>query len=264
MRRLAGESPGWSSRLLCGEDAPPFVIHNQAGASPLVLVCDHAGRAVPRRLRLGVPAAEMDRHIAWDVGAGKLTLALSRALDASAVLQPYSRLVVDCNRAPDRPDAMPEVSDGTAVPGNCQLSPADRAERVAAIHEPYHARISALLDDRAAAGRPTMLVLMHSFTPVMAGVSRPWRFGVLHTRQRLALAVLERLRAADAGEIGDNEPYVMDETDYTAARHGRSRGLDFVEIEVRQDLITDSAGQGAVGDLLAPVLAAATADVAQT
>src|SRR5687768_3808709 len=130
MTRLASESPHRSSRLLCDESTAPFAIHNEGGASPLVLICDHAGRAVPDGLDLGVPAAEMDRHIAWDVGAGGLCLALADLLDACAVLQPYSRLVVDCNRAPDRPDAVPEASDGTAVPGNQGLSAEARAERV--------------------------------------------------------------------------------------------------------------------------------------
>lgn len=203
--------------------------------------------------------AEMDRHIAWDIGAGALSLLLGERLDACVVRQPYSRLAIDCNRSPARADAMPEVSDGTVIPANRALSPERKAERVAMIHEPYHRRIEAVLDARAAARRPTALVLMHSFTPAMAGLARPWRFGVLHTGQPLALAVLRRLREAGIGEVGDNEPYVMDEVDYTAARHGGGRGLDFVELEVRQDLIAEAPGQAWAAEMLAEVLPAALA-----
>ncbi len=205
----------------------------------------------------------MDRHIAWDIGAGALSVGLAERLDACVLRQPYSRLAIDCNRDPGRADAMPELSDGTVVPANVGLDAAGRAERIAAIHTPYHARLETLLDARAAAGRPTALVLMHSFTPVMGGVARPWRFGVLHTGQPFALAVLERLRRADVGEVGDNQPYAMDEVDYTAGRHGTGRGLPFVEIEVRQDLIADAAGRAPIVELLAGLLPAALADTVQ-
>ena len=247
-----------SSPLLQRGEGEPFIVDNQAGQGPFVLVCDHAGRAVPRAIELGVSAADMDRHIAWDIGAGDLALLLSARLDAPLISQRYSRLIVDCNRAPDRADAMPQVSDGTLVPANHALDAAARAARVAAIHEPYHARLAALLDARG--GRPTALVFVHSFTPVMRGVARPWTYGVLHTGQPLALATLARLRAADAGEVGDNEPYAMDEVDYTAGRHGTGRGLDFAEIEVRQDLIAQAAGRATVADLLARILPQALAD----
>jgi predicted N-formylglutamate amidohydrolase len=254
MRGLMSESLQRSSRLSDDGQAEPFLIHNESGSSPLVVVCDHAGRAVPDGLELGVPAADMDRHIAWDIGAGGLSVALGGLLDACVARQPYSRLVIDCNRGPDWPDAMPEVSDGTTIPANVDLGPEARAWRRAAIHEPYHARIAALLEARASAGRDTALVFMHSFTPVMAAFERPWTFGILHTGQPLALAVLRRLREAGAGDIGDNQPYAMDGTDYSAGRHGTARGLDFVEIEVRQDLIAEAAGQAAVAELFGRLL----------
>lgn len=260
MGRLTRESGGRSSPLLQRGDPDPWTLSNEGGGSPLVIVCDHAGRAVPAGLALGVAAAEMDRHIAWDIGAGDLSLAVGQGLDACVLRQPYSRLVIDCNRDPARADAMPEVSDGTIVPANVGLDAAGRAARVAAIHTPYHARLEALLEARLAAGRPTALVLMHSFTPVMAGVARPWRLGVLHTGRPFALAVLERLRRADAGPIGDNAPYAMDEVDYTAGRHGTGRGLPFVEIEVRQDLIADAAGRAPIVELFAGLLPAALAE----
>lgn len=246
--------------ILQRDEPTPFVVENAGGASPLVLLCDHAGRRVPRAIELGVSAADMDRHIAWDIGAEGTARRLSALLDAALVLQPYSRLVIDCNRNPARADACPEISDGTPVPANVGLSAEAKRARVDSVHEPYHARIAALLDERAAAARPTRLVLVHSFTPVMAGVPRPWRYGVLHTGQPFALAVLAALRREpDLGEIGDNAPYAMDEQDYTAFRHGRDRGIDFAELEIRQDLIAEPDGQAQVADRLARVLQAAGA-----
>ena len=240
--------------LLGGDDPDPVIVENEGARSAFLLVCDHAGRAVPRALGdLGVPAAEMDRHIAWDIGALALSRALARRLDGALIAQRYSRLVIDCNRDPARADAMPAVSDATPVPANAALNAGGRSARVAAVHDPYHARLATLLDARAAAGRRTVLVLMHSFTPVMAGVARPWTFGVLHQGGALAAAALRLLR--EAGEtVGDNEPYAMDDVDYTAARHGTARGLSFLELETRQDLISDDAGVERVADLLARML----------
>ena len=140
-----------------------------------------------------MPQAERARHIGWDIGAGELGLELGRALDATVVRQSYSRLVIDCNREPSRADAMPEISDGTPIPANVGLTPQARAARVANIHAPYHEAIAALLDARGP--RPTALLLLHSFTPVMRGHARPWRYGVLHNGGALALAMLDRLRA---------------------------------------------------------------------
>jgi len=250
-----------SSPLLHRGDAEPFIVDREHGTSPFVLVCDHAGRAVPGGLDLDVAPADMDRHIAWDIGAGALSLLLGERLNACLIRQPYSRLVIDCNRDPARADAMPEVSDGTRVPANTGLNTAGRAARVAAVHEPYHARLAALLDARVAAGRTTVLGLIHSFTPAMRGAARPWTYGVLHTGQPLALATLARLRAARVGKVGDNEPYAMDAVDYTAGRHGTARGIDFVEVEVRQDLIGEKEGQESVAAMLVGVLGAALADI---
>jgi predicted N-formylglutamate amidohydrolase len=254
MEPLTRESADRSSGLLESDEAPPVAVENEGAPGQFVIICDHAGRAVPRRIDLGVPASELDRHIAWDIGVDPLGLMLGERLVATVVRQHYSRLVIDCNRDPARDDAMPEVSDGASIPANLSLSAEAKAARVAAIHAPYHDRIATLLDARAAAGRPTAVLFLHSFTPVMAGHVRPWRFGVLHTGEPLALAMLQLLRDADVGEIGDNEPYAMDEVDYTAARHGRARNLDFVELEIRQDLISTEEGRVVIADLLARLL----------
>ena len=252
--------------LLRFGDPEPAAVHRAGADASLLFICDHAGRAVPAPLGdLGVPAGEFDRHIAWDIGAAALTLALADAFGATAILQAYSRLVVDCNRHPDRPDAMPEISDGTPIPANIDLTDAARAERVAAIHAPYHAAISRELDARASRGVETRLVFIHSFTPRMAGVDRPWRYGVLHLGDSpFSDAMLQVLREDNAqAPVGDNEPYAMDATDYSAPLHGVARGLDFLEIEVRQDLIADAAGVAAVAAYLAPRIRRAQAAAAQ-
>ena len=223
---------------------------------------DHAGRAIPRGLRdLGVADADLERHIAWDIGVQGLGLRLADALGACFIAQRYSRLVIDCNRDPARADAMPEVSDGTEIPGNVGLTPADRADRVAAIFEPYHRAIAAELDARA--GRPTLVVALHSFTPVMAGFQRPWRFGVLHLgASPFCDAMLAALRAeGDDAPVGDNEPYKMDEVDFTIPHHAVGRGLDYIELETRQDLIADAAGQQAVAERLVRILPEALAAI---
>jgi predicted N-formylglutamate amidohydrolase len=226
----------------------------------LLLLGDHAGRDIPRRLAgLGLPPGALERHIAWDIGAGGLGEGLATRLGATFIRQRYSRLVIDCNRDPARPDAMPEISDETPIPGNAGLDAAARAARVSEIFEPYHARIAAELDARTG---PTVVVSVHSFTPVMAGAARPWRFGVLHLgASSFSSAMLARLRAAFGADlVGDNRPYSMDGTDFTVPHHAVARGLDYLELEVRQDLIEDAAGQAEIAALLAPMLAAAAAE----
>ncbi len=248
--------------LLRFGDPDPAAVHRAGAGASLLFICDHAGRALPQALGdLGVPPAAFERHIAWDIGAADLTLSLAERFGATAILQRYSRLVVDCNRDPARPDAMPEVSDGTPIPANVGLEPDARAARVEAIHAPYHAAISSELDARAARGLSTRLVFVHSFTPRMAGLDRPWRYGVLHLGgSPFADAMLDVLREDEArAPVGDNEPYAMDVTDYSAPLHGVARGIDFLEIEVRQDLIADAAGVAEVAAYLAPRIARAEA-----
>ena len=179
-------------------------------------------------------------------------------MDACAILQAYSRLVIDCNRPLDSPGSIVERSDGTPVPGNLDLDAHQRAQRIAEIFEPYHARIAAELDRRASAGRPVVLVAMHSFTPSMAGNDRPWHAGVLYQRDaRFAHALLEALRDEGDLVVGDNEPYrVSDATDYAIPVHAERRGLPHVELEIRQDLIADEAGQQAWAQRLARLFTA--------
>jgi predicted N-formylglutamate amidohydrolase len=229
--------------LLAPDEPPPFTIVNANAASPWVLTCDHAGNRVPRALgTLGVSAAERARHIGWDIGAAALTRRLAARLDGWAILQTYSRLVIDCNRPPGVASSIPTRSENTDIPGNVGIGEDAAAARRAAIFDPYHAAIAAELDARQAAGRPAMLVAMHSFTPVYDGEVRPMHAGVLYNRDaRLAHALLDGLRAEPGLVVGDNAPYsVSDESDYGIPVHGERRGLLHVEIEVRQDLIGEA------------------------
>ena len=194
----------------------------------------------------------MDRHIAWDIGVAGLGERLAGALDAVFVRQAYSRLVIDCNREPGAADSIAPASDGHAVPGNADLSPADRDARRDAIWAPYQGRIAAELDAR---GRTAVLVSLHSFTPVFQGFARPWRYGVLHRNDSvLSRRMLALLREAVGAEAGDNQPYAMDEIDLTVPLHVDQRGIDYLELEVRQDLLGDAAGQGAAAAIIGPLL----------
>jgi len=216
------------------------------GQSNFVIVVDHASRRIPRRLNdLGLPAAELRRHIAWDIGALGVARQTAAALDAPLVAQNYSRLVIDCNRDPKVAASIPRQSESIEIPGNLDLSDAEAAARRAEIFDPYHKHVRALLDERTAAQRSTILVAQHTMTNNYLGKHRPMHAAVLYNRdRRFAGLVLDMLRRESGLVIADNEPYfVSDETDYTIPRHGEARGLPHVEIEIRQDLVSDEAGQ---------------------
>lgn len=236
-------------KLLDSDEPRPVTVIRPDGASPFLLVCDHAGNRIPRRLgTLGVSDADRRRHIAWDVGAAEMAKRVSERLDAPLVLQTYSRLVIDCNRDPKVPSSMPRVSETTEVPGNRDLAPHEVEARIAEIFRPYHDRITAMMDARAAHGRTTILVALHSFTPYFEGWgARPWHIGILYNRDnRLPRIMLELLKDEPALTVGDNEPYkVSDATDYTIPVHGEGRGVVHVEIEVRHDEIETAEGQDA-------------------
>ena len=244
-------------KLLGHDDPAPFTVYNPNGSSPFVLVADHAGQQIPSQLGdLGLPQAELDRHIGWDIGIAGVLRELSPQLDAWAIEQTYSRLVIDCNRPLASPTLMPALSDGTVIAANAGLDDDQRQARIDAIHAPYHAAIAAELDRRAACGQPAVPVLLHSFTPVMNGIARPWHCGVLYNRDaRLAMRLHAALLAEGDLVVGDNQPYaVSDDSDYGANVHAEGRGLPYVEIEIRQDLIRDAAGQAAWAARLARLL----------
>ncbi|MET0582997.1 MAG: N-formylglutamate amidohydrolase [Pseudoxanthomonas sp.] len=246
-----------STTLLGSDDPAPFSVHRAHGDSPFVLIADHAGQAIPARLGdLGLSRAELDRHIGWDIGIAGVTERLAGKLDAFAILQNYSRLVIDCNRPLQAPGSIVEVSDGTRIPGNQGLDDEAKTVRALEIFAPYHARLTQELDRRSEQAAAPVLVSMHSFTPVFAGFVRPWHAGVLYHRDaRLARALRDALRAEPGLEVGDNEPYaVSDTSDFAIPVHGEQRGLLHVELEIRQDLIADEAGQEAWAERLARLL----------
>lgn len=248
------------SPLLGPGDPDPVEITNPSGQSPFVLTCEHAGRAVPASLGdLGVPVEEWERHIAWDIGADPVAKLLSGALDAPLVSQRYSRLVIDCNRPLGVAQHVPEVSDGTPIPGNAGLSDAERQVRHAGIHVPLHSAITSLLDTRLAAAKATALIAVHSFTPMMRteGVLRPWHIGLLYNRDpTLSHHVGEELRRNEPDLIVDyNEPYVVeDDGDYTIPAHGERRNLPHSLLEIRNDQIAGESGQSRYAALLARAL----------
>ena len=242
--------------LLSPTDPEPFRVFAPAGASRFVLFADHAGQRVPAALHdLGLPQTELDRHIGWDIGIAGVAEALSARLDAFAIVQTYSRLVIDCNRPLTAPGSIALSSDGTVIPGNQDLEPPARAARAAAIFTPYHDRLGAEIETRLP--QFPIVVSLHSFTPVMNDFLRPWHSGVLYNRDgRFALALKAALEA-DGLVVGDNEPYaVSDATDYGVPVHVEPRGLFHVELEIRQDLIAAADGQRAWADRLHRVLTA--------
>ncbi|MCW3477058.1 N-formylglutamate amidohydrolase [Limobrevibacterium gyesilva] len=230
--------------ILAADEPDPVMIGRPQGASPFFLACDHAARRIPRSLgTLGLPDSERERHIAWDIGIWGVSERVAAALDTVLIGQAYSRLVIDCNRPTSSPTSIPEISESTVIPGNAGLTEAHRQARIREIFAPYHRRFAAELDARA--GRPTVLVAMHSFTPVYKGVARPWHAGVLFNQDLgLSRIMLDLLRAEGDLVVGENQPYSVSGTsDYSAPVHAEARGLPYLELEIRQDLIADAAGQ---------------------
>ena len=243
--------------LLAVGDPAPVSVYNAAGRSPFLLVADHAGNIFPRTLgRLGISAADAERHIALDIGIANSSRMLADALDAVLIRQNYSRLVIDCNRPPGAATSIPEMSELTPIPGNVGLSAAERTARELEIFRPYHDAIAAALDGRRQANAPTALIALHSFTPLFKNVRRPWHAALLYHRDpRLARSLLALLRSEGRLNVGDNEPYfVSDATDYTIPVHGERRNIPHALIEIRQDLIVEEEGQRGWAMRLAAIL----------
>ena len=243
---------------ILGEDDPnPVVIARPDGRSPFFLTCEHAGRVVPGRLgNLGLQQREFDRHIAWDIGAARVARDLSERLDATLIMQNYSRLVVDCNRSPRHHDFIPTVSEYTEIPGNLDLNPDEVSARTDEIFHPYHDSIVEALDRRSDDSRASILVAVHSFTQSFKGIARPWHVGLLYNRDdRLAQILHGKMQENPDLCIGMNEPYsISDETDYTIPVHGERRGIPHIEFEISQDLIETEDGQLEWTEFLAHLL----------
>ncbi len=235
-------------------------IERASGPSPIVLVCDHASNDVPARyLGLGLSAADLEQHFAWDPGALAVSRRLSQRLDAPLVYGRVSRLVIDVNRDPSDPDSIVAVGEATPVPGNQNLSFSERRQRVADVYEPYHAALDMVLRDRASRGRDSVLIGVHSFTASLHGVLRPWHCGVLFADdRRVADALVGALRREDGLNVGVNQPYApSDRVYHTLSRHGDAKGLATAMIEIRNDLVVGANEQNAWARRLAQALEAA-------
>jgi predicted N-formylglutamate amidohydrolase len=243
--------------LLGPGDPAPFERVVRDSRRPVIVVCDHASRRIPESLgSLGVPDKVLDEHIAWDIGAAGVAHRLARDLGASEVVAGYSRLVVDLNRSLRDRSAIPEISDGVLVPGNLGLEETHRELRIGSIYLPYHNAIDQLVRQVSTPETQPVFIAVHSFTPLVSRLARPWHIGVLWDKDsRVAVRLLASLRRHDDICVGDNEPYSgRHAADYTIDHHAEAQGLAHAAIEVRQDLIDTEAGQQRWADRLADVL----------
>lgn len=254
-----GMEPG----ILTQEEGNPVAVVNPGAAGDVLLVCEHASLTIPLRLGdLGLSPAARESHIAWDPGALAVSEILSRTLNATLVHQRFSRLVYDCNRPPESPAAMPETSEIFTVPGNQGLTQAQRDARTQALYIPFHATIESIIAERRARGQKTVLVTMHSFTPVYNGKARAVEIGILHDSDtRLADRMLAAASDVSAYRFGRNDPYgPADGVTHTLLLHGIANGFPNVMIEIRNDLIADATSQEVMADLLAGLLQESLAD----
>jgi predicted N-formylglutamate amidohydrolase len=242
----------------------PYRRVNEDGPAPLIIICDHASNRVPPAYGdLGLPPAAFERHIAWDIGAAAISETLARRFDAPAILCAVSRLLIDCNRNFADPSLIPAISDGTDVPANQSLPQGEREKRWRTFHQPYQQAIADAVERKLADGQQPILLAIHSMTPALRGIARPWQVAVCWSGdQRLSAPMLDALRARPGIAVGDNEPYLLDPSeDYSIPTHAMRRGLKHLQIEFRQDEVADSTGQqrwaALFGDCLEEVLAKA-------
>ncbi len=270
----------------------PFTSIPASGDSPLLFLCDHASNIVPAPYGdLGLAPSLFETHIAYDIGAAEVTVALARAYGAAALLGGVSRLVIDFNRGPDDPTLVMKLSDGSIIPGNRSVDDREVARRIVQFHAPYHdairkeiARIKSLpraRDSALAAGRGSqpsepsavansrgcegrrgpILIAMHSFTPSWKKVARPWEVGVLYGQDARLAKPLMRWLAAAGFTVGDNEPYTGALEGDTLDRHGTRTGHTNVLIEIRQDFLADALMARDMAARLKPVLDASLKDM---
>ncbi len=245
------------SPLIGAADPPPVAVINDAGAAPAVLVCDHASTAIPQSLGdLGIGADRRDHHICWDRGAAAVTRRLSARLDAPAVLAGYSRRVIDCNRALGHETSIATVSDGIVIPGNARVSPHQAARRADAIFHPYHRAIEDVIAGIRLNGPAPAVLAIHSFTPEMDGIARPWHITVLwDSDPRIPQPLLAALGAHDGLVVGDNVPYsAREHYGHTIEAHASAAGLPNAMIEIRDDLVRDAAGIARIADIIGGAL----------
>ncbi|GBQ69327.1 putative N-formylglutamate amidohydrolase [Ameyamaea chiangmaiensis NBRC 103196] len=245
--------------LLAPDEPSPVLTRSGAAQSRFLLTVDHAGHRIPRSLRqLGLTEERLTRHIGWDIGILGVSQAMADRLHAPLIAQCYSRLVIDCNRKPGMPTSIPEISEDDVIPGNLGLEAADRALRERTFLAPYHQAIGRALDTHA--HTDPILLAMHSFTPCYRNDVRPMAAAVMWGRDdrfgRLVAEELRRLRPDDL--IAENVPYAVDMTqDYTVPVHAEGRGIPYLAVEIRQDLISDAHGIAVWADVMADAVQAA-------
>jgi predicted N-formylglutamate amidohydrolase len=243
---MADDATRPSGRIAAEEHDSYSILPGRSDGGLLIL-CDHAGNALPEGYgTLGLPPEQLQRHIAYDIGAAPIARALSATLGAPAVMTRYSRLLIDPNRGPDDPTLIMRISDGAVIPGNRRVDAAERTKRIRQYYEPYHRAVAAVIDRCLADGPPPALLSVHSFTESWKEVSRPWHVGVLWGEDdRLARPLLDGFYAEGDLIVGENEPYAGLLVGDCLWQHGAQRGLAGAIVEVRQDLIRDAAGQAA-------------------
>lgn len=256
-RLMPDDTGGLEAALIRAQTAETYTVLPGRADAGLVILCDHASRLIPPEYSdLGLPAAQLERHIAYDIGTAAVTRALSAKLGVPAVLSHYSRLLIDLNRGLDDPTLIMRISDGAVVPGNRHLDAAERERRITRFYRPYHDAIGKLLTQCEGCGPRPAILSMHSFTPVWKGSPRPWHAAVLWDQdRRLAGPLLDRLREDAMLIVGDNEPYSGRLQGDTMWQHGTRRDLAHALVEIRQDLITDPAGQADWAERLATIMA---------
>lgn len=241
--------------LLSDADPAPFEVVNREGGFGMLVVCDHASRAVPQSLgRLGLSEEAFEHHIAWDIGAAGVADSLAAALDAQLVKAGLSRLVIDANRPVGHPASIVEQVDGWEVPGNQGLTHEARRRRVREVFEPYHDAVNRAIGRLWDRGRPPALISIHSFSPRFGTEPRPWDVGILWKHDpRIAVPMMERLEALGF-KVGDNQPYSGHDLAYTCDMHGTAAGLANCAVEINQDLVSDAEGEARWADMLADIL----------
>lgn len=249
--------------LLGNRDAPPYTLLNPEGTAPILLACDHASNAIPASLgNLGLVPALRENHIAYDIGSAAIGRILMERFDAPLLLANYSRLVIDLNRHTDDPTLIPEVSDGHLIHGNQDLSVSQHMRRVDEVFTPYHDTYHRLTRNLKSRFRRPLVFAVHSFTPVIQGVDRPWHFGVLWDRdQELAERLIRGFEQVSSTQsepllIGDNQPYhARAPLGYAMIKHTAELDVEMILIETRQDLVSEEKGQRWAADILYQVLA---------
>ena len=232
--------------MMPGDQSSPFRVINRTGSSRVVLLCDHASNHVPGHYGdLGLGQAELQDHIAWDPGTLAIGKQLCALLDAPLIQSTISRLVIDCNRMHDAHDLVPQTSEATKIPGNAEVDEVERQNRINSYHTPYHAAITSVLDERLSRGRDSVLVALHSFTPIYHGDPRPWVAGLIHASDESISRVFfdELKRDAPDLEIGWNQPYPSrDGVYFTVDQHMDKRGCKGTIVEIRNDELSHAEG----------------------